>query len=63
MFAGIDEQGTWAHFSKRDGQTGDWEFVPEWWLAPLETRLAIQRELAHSQMFHAMIEDCRVKAT
>jgi len=54
--AGGDGQA-WRRYGELNSNTMDFEFVPAWWLDPLERRLRLQRDMAKTQGFMCMIQD------
>ena len=45
-----DPRTDWKTYGEENLETGDFEFVPEFFLEPVEARLALQRDMAHTQM-------------
>ena len=43
-----------------DRDSGDFEFVPDWFLAPREAALVMARRLAHTQMLCSFVAERRV---
>ena len=40
-------------------ETGDFDFLPDWFFQPLDAKLALQRGLAHTQMLCSFIHERR----
>jgi len=59
----LGDLATDAHAWKRCGEenleTGDFDFLPDWFLEPLDAKLALQRGLAHTQMLCSFIHERR----
>mmetsp|Transcript_2933 Transcript_2933/g.10515 ORF Transcript_2933/g.10515 Transcript_2933/m.10515 type:complete len:796 (-) Transcript_2933:20-2407(-) len=50
LLDGVGLPGAWRRLGERNLETDDFDFVPEWFLAPLKDRLQLQRAVAHTQM-------------
>ena len=57
-----DLRTDWKTYGEENLETGDFEFVPEFFLEPVEARLALQRAMAHTQMVIGHVDALREAA-
>mmetsp|Transcript_46912 Transcript_46912/g.92847 ORF Transcript_46912/g.92847 Transcript_46912/m.92847 type:complete len:486 (+) Transcript_46912:209-1666(+) len=55
----LEEPGGWRKCAEFNSESNDFEFIPSTFLEPREQLVALQKELVHSQMFHAFISRCQ----
>jgi len=46
----------WKKYGAYNNQTNDFEFVPQWFLDPIRSKLNLQEVLSHTQMFVTLID-------
>lgn len=49
----------WKRYGEENVDNGDFDFIPEWFLAPSQARLDLQRDLAHTQMLMSYVHTRR----
>ncbi|KAJ8599739.1 hypothetical protein CTAYLR_003417 [Chrysophaeum taylorii] len=49
----------WKRYGEEDASTGDFEFIPDWFLAPIQARVQLQHDLAHTQMLVSHVHALR----
>lgn len=59
--AGYDAHA-WKRYGEDNLATGHFEFVPSWFLAPIQATYELQHDLAHTQMFVSHVHKLRLHA-
>lgn len=56
-----EDQGhdSWKQYGEENVSTGDFDFIPEWFLAPSLAKLHLQQDLAHTQMLASFVHAVR----
>lgn len=57
--AALLEPGGWRRFGQLDSSTGQWDFLPERFLAPMRARLAFAEGVVHTQLFVSLLDRLR----
>lgn len=52
-------QDSWKRYGEENVSTGDFDFIPQWFLAPSLAKLQLQQDLAHTQMLASFVHGLR----